>query len=193
MPIAPPIPDQKTVQGRENQLRFIVNVASRHWLKIAIFTIIGMLLLGILGKLRPEQRYPFASIGEVHIEQSRLTRTKGIGTVQIQSFAAKDLIARTNEKDLAEAVARAIVQHDISTSGPWSDVSTYEELQAKTAEINAAIQLIEASDERIERIQIKASAIDKEKAQIFADYATRVFVSQNREAQLEDPQILIDS
>ena len=186
MAITPPTTEQNTAHSHENQLRFVINVASRHWRKILAFTIVGMLLLVLIGRLRPEQLYPHASEGVVRIEPSPLSRIKGIGAVRVPTLTAKDLVARTNERDLAEAVARAIVQHDIANNGPWSNVSTFEELQVKTAELIAAINLIAVSDDSGERIQIQASADDLGKATRYADFATRVFVAQNREAQLEE-------
>jgi len=188
----PPPPQAGSTQGRDTtQLHFVLNVGSRHWGKILLFTLAGAFMFALYGFLEQPEQYSYEFQGEVQLTPSLWDRiSKNSGDIAVGAKSATDLVVGTSIRSLSEDVVRAIVQEDLATNGPWSDVLTTEdspEFRLKAAEVSQALRLIpeDNTTTREGRVKISAQSSDPVKARRFADMATRIFAAQNRENQLD--------
>ncbi len=186
----PPL-DQQLTQNREHQLRFIVNVLTLRWRMIAVFTIVAMAVYGSVGLVWRERPVSqFRAEAKVLVTPSPWDKDalKGMGGTPLTPFDAQSLVKRTSLQRLAEKVARAMVQQDIAEGRAWSDVVTEEEFAAKTGEVQSKLALT-VPDPQSGVIVIEASNCrSEEEAKRVAEFASRVFVEENHQGQIEEDQ-----
>jgi capsular exopolysaccharide synthesis family protein len=175
-------------QTQENQFRFIINVLMRRWRMIGAFTVVTMLLTGFLGMYRKEEaRATFRARAEVLVKQSAWEKEilQGVGGASLTPLTPKALISRTSKENLAEAVVRALVQRDIAEGGPWSELTTEDEINLRKVEVANRIALEPDAESGLVRIDVSNCPTQEEAIDI-AEFAARVFVETNREFKLED-------
>lgn len=184
-----PILDQQTAQTRENQLRFTVNVLLRRWVWIAFFTILGMVGLGGWGWWHQEKVLRvYRATAKVIVTQSFWDKgiLKDVGGTPLLPVDAQSLVKRTSKQQLAEKVARALIQQDIAEGGALGGIAREEEYRSKTAEVFNSLTL-SVEDPQSGVILIEATNCPTaEDAKRVAEYAARVFVEENRQLHLEE-------
>ncbi len=184
----PPI-ERPTTQARENQLRFVVNVLAKHAWLLLISSVIGSLLMGVYGIYRQETFKPaYQAEAKVIVAESFWDRgvLKDVGGTPLLPVDAASLVKRTSRQQIAERVARAMVQRDIERGGQFAEVVTEDEYANKTAEILNCLN-ISVEDPQSGVIVLQATNLpDQDLAARIAEFAARVFVDQNRQLRLEE-------
>ncbi|NIA12782.1 MAG: polysaccharide biosynthesis tyrosine autokinase [Nitrospiraceae bacterium] len=183
-PNGPPV-----AQVREHQLRFVVNVLLRRWVMILTFTLTASLGMGGWGLLwRVEPHQTFRAQAKVLAAKSSWDKgiLRGVGGPPLIPADALSIVRRTSKKDLAEKVARALVQQDILDGQIDSGVVTEEEYAARAASIGNRIKIqVEDPDSGVILIESEDCATPEEATRL-AEFAARVFVKQNRQSRLEE-------
>lgn len=184
-----PVLDQQITQARENQLRFTVNVLLRRWVLIACFTFGVSAIFGSVGLMRQE------TVHGLYKAQAKVIVSKSLWDTSILSnvsgtplvpMDAASLVKRTSKQQLAEKVAKALVQQDVAEGRALSSVSTEDEYAAKSAEIHNMLNLT-VEDPNSGVILLEANnCASQEEARRVAEFAARVFVEENRQFQLEE-------
>lgn len=175
-------------QAQDNQFRFIVNVLIRRWRMIALFTVVTMLLTGFLGMYRTQEaRATYKARAEVLVKQSAWEKDilKGLGGGSLVPLTPKALISRTSKENLAEAIVRGIIQRDVIEGGPWSELTTEDEIGLKKLDVASRITLEPDMESGLIRIEA-VNCLTQQEAIDIAEYAARVFVLTNRAFKLED-------
>ena len=184
----PPL-DEQAAKTREHQLRFIYNVLARRWLMIVASAVAGAAALAswdTLSRDTPKQLY--GATAKVLVVQSLWDKDilKGVGGTPLVPVDAQSLVKRTSRRQLAEKVAHALVQLDISAGGASGRIATEPEYAAKADEIYGYLS-IEAEDLQSGLIAIEArNCPSDEEARRIAEFAARVFVEENRQLRLEE-------
>ena len=183
----PNIGSASTQQARENQFRFVFNALLEHWMLIATCTILFACVLGGLALLRRETAEPrFQTYVEVLFKPSQWEKDilQGVGGMSL-AISPQDLVEQTSKRNLAEEVALALVQRDLAQGDEYSRVATPGELQALTARV--ADHLTLSTVQNSQHIRIEANDCETpEEAETIAEFAARVFVDLNRQANLAE-------
>jgi len=187
MPMETPALEQPTVQSRGNQLRFILDVGTRHWLIILVATLVCCLGYGIASLLLLGDRgIQFIASTDLVVQESPYDKEilRGLAGPALSKISPETLVGRATKFGYHKELARAIVQEDIEEGGPWAGVATETELAQKTHQLQNQVQLI--PDRVSKTIQVKVSASTEAEAHRIAELAARVFIDCNRQLMLDE-------
>ena len=193
---SPPL-DLQGSPNREHQLRFVVNVLTRHWLLIFVFTAIASVLYGAFGLFWLEREPAggqYTAQARILVKQSFWDKDilKGLSGTPLTPLDAQTLVRNTSPQTLSEKIARALVQQDISEGRQLSDVSTEDEYKRKAAEIQRSLTLT-VDDPQNGVITLAVTGCEtREDASRLAEFAARVFVEEKRQAQTDEDRITYD-
>lgn len=165
--------------NRENQLRFVVNVGARRWLLIMIFMLLGAVVYGVLGYfMYKEHPAKWTASTDLVLRQSIYDTgiLKELRIPEVVENTPSSLVEGST--DLADEVARALVQEDIIEGGSLGAVATEEEYDLQVDAIRSALTL--DPFDRDGRIRVSANAATREQATRIADAAARMLVVRNR-------------
>lgn len=173
--------------GRDNQLRWVLNVLARQWKMVAGFTLAGA-LVSVLGGMFWQRTPKPAYTAQTHLTVQPSRWEQGI----LKNPAARPIIQSTPEAltelipihALAEDIARAMVEDDLSRGGPMGAVATDDEYAAKAADIQNRLTLEPLP--RAGRIKIAANAATAEQARELTEFAARRFIELNRRILFEE-------
>ena len=200
MSLDSPSIEQQAQPNREHQLRFVVNVLTRHWILILVFALSVSLVYGLFDMLhRRTQASPrdsFQGQAKVIIKQSLWDRDalKGIGGVSTTQLDAQKLVAGyRGSQALAEKIARALVQQDVAEGRQLAEVATENEYKLKTAEIKRNLDLTAENQNNNEITLIVKDCATKQEALNAAEFAARVFVDEVRQMQMETAREAYDA
>jgi len=180
-----PTLDQPASEPRENQLRFLITVASRHWLVILCFAVLGLAAFAVVDFVWKEKVPDWVASVDLVVRQPIRERfyTQGLDA----SAKPRTLIELMSESTLYEDVARELIREDIGEGGPWADIATPQEIGAVTAKISRALfPPKEIAGQG--KIRIEARWETKEQAERIAKCAARVFIERSHQSLLEQEQ-----
>lgn len=186
MDLPPMEPAQKAAAG-DNTFRFLINVLSDYWGMILAGTLGGVLLVGGASwLLREVQKDKFESLAEIRIlpspwEKGVLAEISGVAITSTPT-ALRD---RTNLSTLAEETALALVQADLQTGGPLSDITSKEEMLRLAQQIEANVRLTPFDEQKKLRITVTNCA-SKEEAERVAEFTTRVLLAQHQQMETKE-------
>jgi capsular exopolysaccharide synthesis family protein len=188
----PPVLDAQNPQAREHQLRFIVNVLTRRWVMISVFTLLGMVTLVTFNTFfKPVvARAGYTANARVLVSQSFWDKgiLRDVGGTPLVPVNAQALVKRTSLQQLAQKVTRALVQRDIAEGRALSNLTTEREYEAKAGELLSNLSLrVDGPDSDAIVVEV-ANQPSQEDATRLAEYAARVFVEDNRQFHLEEEQ-----
>ena len=192
MSLDSPSIEQQAQPNREHQLRFVVNVLTRHWILILVFALSVSLVYGLFGmaiqRSRGILKESFQGQAKVIIKQSLWDRDalKGIGGVSTTQLDAQKLASGYQRNQiLAEKIARALVQQDVAEGRQLAEVATEIEYKNKTEEIKRNLKLTVENPANSEITLTVENCASKQEALNSADFAARVFVEEVRQMQTE--------
>ncbi|MBL7649160.1 MAG: polysaccharide biosynthesis tyrosine autokinase [Candidatus Hydrogenedentes bacterium] len=181
-----PILEEGTRQPKENQFRFLWNIFSERWALLLFSTILGAVSFGGLTWMTHKTTPTlYQATGMLIIKPTEYSQLapKSAGSPTLQ---AATLVAKTSESAVAEEVARALIQRDIATGGPRSDVATEEEFKVESQRVAGKIKFSTSKDSK-DQIEIHVQGCESAReAEDIAEYATRVFMEMNRQVHMED-------
>ncbi len=172
-----PAMEQSAPIGRENQLRFLVNVAVRWWAVIALSTALLSLGFGGYGLMQAKRRPAVTAQATLTLKvvPSQWMDLRDVGGPGVAEFTAQDVIDEVDKSALAVEVARALVQRDVERGGPNAALVSEQDLQAKANEIERMISFEPILKTPQIVLKVKAAGLDE--ARDIAEYAARVFIS----------------
>lgn len=181
--------EQAATQGtRENQFRFVLNVALRRWKLIALLTLACSLLYGIYGlfvfKTRPQFQGTAVLIVRQSPWESQLLRD--VGGKPLFQNSPEALVERVSRRGVAEDLTRALVQQDIAEGRAFASVTSEAEFTTKVAEIEKILSIEPMPESGM--IRITASADSEEEAKRIAEFGARVFIDRNRRFLSEEEE-----
>lgn len=172
----------------DNTFRFVLDVLGRHLVLVVASTVI-VAILGALGAyaLRKEsfayEAYVDLTVTPSFWESPVMANISGN---VFEKRTPKALKESTSLRELAQDVARAVVQSDVGTAERWSTVTTDQEYEAVAQEILRMLRL-EDMDGRVLRVQIYND--DEDDARRIADFASRVLVEYTRDQERDEQQL----
>jgi len=175
-------------EGRENQLRFVINVGVQRWRLIAAFTVATMLVAGLLGMYRYEApRGTYGARADVILKPSVWDKDvlRDVGGPSFTPLTPKALIQRTSIETLAEDLVQALVQRDVIGGGPWSRVVTQEEVAEKKAQLLGQLSFLDDPQSGLIHVEV-IGCRTQEEAKDIAEFAARVFVQINHQYRLDE-------
>lgn len=166
---------------RDNQFRFVINVALRRWKLIAFLTITASLAYGVYGLLVFKLRPQFIGSAQLIVKQSPWEREllRDVGGKPLFPSSPKALVERVSRRGVAEDVTNALIQQDIAEGRAYASIVTAEEFAAKVAEMENLLSIEPIPDSGI--IRITAQADDPQTAKRIAELGSRVFIDRNRQ------------
>ncbi|HRK34263.1 MAG TPA: polysaccharide biosynthesis tyrosine autokinase [Candidatus Hydrogenedentes bacterium] len=173
---------------RENQFRFVLNVALRRWKLILLFSIVASVVYGVYGlyafKLRPQ----YQGIADLVVRQSVWDREllRDVGGKPLFESSPKALVDRVSRRGVAEDLTRALIQQDVAEGRAYASVVTEDEFSAKVAELESLLSI--EPDPENGMIRISAHANSEESAKRIAEFGARVFIDRNRRFLSEEEE-----
>lgn len=172
----------------DNTFRFLFGVLSAHVVLLASCAILGALAWGGFMLIQQEvlpSRYQTSTRVVIAHSKWQTQALKDVGGAALFSMTPEELVKRTSLSDLAEEVARALVQIDVRTGGAFSALATVEEVNAKGQQLEGKITLTPDNDAQQVDIEIANCDTPQEAVQL-ADLAARVFIEMNRELRVQE-------
>lgn len=180
-----PTLDGSASEPKENHLRKLVTVATRHWLMIVLFTAAGLLGGTVVQLLVQDKAPKWKASVDLLVKSSPLETLYKEGLVT--GVDTRKILAALGEEAFAEDIARALVRKDIAEGGPWAGLTTESEIRAAIDEIRMAVPKPEELPGQ-GKIRILAHAGTKEEAVRRAECAARVFVERSQQYLLEEEE-----
>lgn len=183
--------DQAATQERENQLRFILNVGMQHWVMIAVFVAVGCLVGGALGYFfrgAPDVVYRYRSQAQLRVEQSPYEKEtfQSLGNKPLFSNSPDALVDRINKRDVAEDVARALVQEALVSGEDMGALATEEDYHLKASLIESDLKFTPNQEARI--IVIEGAGQTEAEARQIVEFAARAFIKRHRQYLFREKQ-----
>lgn len=182
MTVDVPTLENQPKQATDNQIRFLINVASRYWPVIVMSTVVGMIVVGTLGYFITPKDLPnfqrYVDLDVISESNSDLLSSAGIRAGYIAT--PESIANRTSAKRLADGVATQLIQEDIERGGPWSGLAGSEEVAAFANRILGMVSLEPLNQNGKLRVWAKNAGSDAE-AQRVAEAAARVVIEITRE------------
>ncbi len=182
-----PTLDSHPKQATDNQIRFLINVASRYWPMILLCTVVGMAVVSAMGyAITPTEMATYQAhvdLDVVGLDDSPLLQGAGRPTGYI---ATPDAIKnRTSMNRLAEDVAAYLIQEDIETGGPWSGIGSKEDVAAFVARLLGILELEPMSQNGRIRVWARNATSDDEARRV-AEAGSRVLIHHTRQYYMAD-------
>ncbi|NUM52396.1 MAG: polysaccharide biosynthesis tyrosine autokinase [Candidatus Hydrogenedentes bacterium] len=173
---------------RDNQFRFVINVALRRWKLIAAVTAIASLAYGVYGLLMFQMRPQFTGTTQLIVRQSPWEREllRDVGGKPLFPSSPQALVERVSRRGVAEDLTNALIQQDITEGRAFAGVVTPEEFAAKVAEVETLLTIEPIPDTGMIRITANADEVDAAKR--MADLGARVFIERNRQFLSEEEE-----
>ncbi len=173
---------------RDNQFRFVINVALRRWKMIAIITLIASLVYGVYGMLVFQMRPQFVGSAKLTVRQSPWEREllRDVGSKPLFPSSPLAIVERVSRRGVVEDLTNALIQQDIAEGRAFAMVATPEEYAAKVAEIETRLTIEPVQDSAT--IRITAQSDDADAAKRMAELAARVFIDRNRQFLNEEEE-----
>lgn len=171
-----PAIEQATSHARENQLRWLISVVSRHWRMIVVFSVLGMLAYGIFGLFFFKKETTFEATTQLIVRQSPWDKNilRTVAPSQLVDTSPKALIERVNRQSVAEAVVRSLVNDGVAEGFKWGKLASFDEVADATAQINGLLELTPVQESGL--ITVKARGATADEAKLIADHAARAFI-----------------
>ncbi|MBM3289191.1 MAG: hypothetical protein FJY92_03485, partial [Candidatus Hydrogenedentes bacterium] len=114
---------------RDNQFRFVINVALRRWQMIALITVAASLVYGVYGLLVFKLRPQFSGTSLLVVRQSPWEREllRDVGGKPLFPSSPQALVERVSHRGVAEDLTNALIQQDIADGRAFAAVATPEE------------------------------------------------------------------
>lgn len=177
-----------TQPGKEDQLRFILNVVARRWQWIALCTVLGAVGYGIVGLVTYDNASIYTSQTQLIIHEPVGQRVPGVGSSPLFKNSPATIVERIPVTDVAEDVVRALVVEDIDSGGPYGALTTDDEIgreaNALLARYNIRIDPMEGAN----KIRVIAAGPGQEEVWRVVDLAARAFIGRNRQMILDQEQ-----
>lgn len=173
---------------RDNQFRFVINVALRRWKLIAIVTAAVSLAYGVYGLFMFKMRPQFVGASKLIVRQSPWEREllRDVGGKPLFPSSPEALVERVSRRGVAEDLTNALIQQDIADGRAFAAVVTPEEFAARVAEVESLLSIEPIRDTGT--IRITAMADNADAAKRMADIAARVFIDRNRQFLSEEEE-----
>lgn len=174
--------------GRENQLRFILNIAARHWRLIFACAVLGSILYGAYGLYAFKKRPRYVGTSMLIVRQSPWEREllRDVGGKPLFPSSPQALVDRVSRRGVAEDLTRALIQQSIAEGGPAAGLATEAEFAAKVAEIEGMLTIEPLPESGMVRITVTSDSF--EEAQRVAESGARVFIDRNRRFLSEEEE-----
>jgi capsular exopolysaccharide synthesis family protein len=174
--------------GKEDQLRFLLNVVARRWQWIALCAVLGAVGYGIVGLVLYDDTPMYTSQTQLILHEPVGQRVPGVATEPLFKNSPTALVDRIPVPDLAEDVVRAMVVEDIESGGPYGALTTDEEIGRATdvllAHYGVNIQPIQGAN----KIAISAVGPGQDEVWRIVDLTARAFIARNRQMLVEQEQ-----
>ena len=173
---------------RDNQFRFVINVALRRWKMIATVTLVASLVYGVYGMLVFKMRPQFVGSAKLTVRQSPWEREllRDVGSKPLFPSSPLAIVERVSRRGVVEDLTNALIQQDIAEGREFAMVATPEEFAAKVAEIETRLTIEPVQDSAT--IRITAQADNADAAKRMAELAARVFIDRNRQFLNEEEE-----
>jgi capsular exopolysaccharide synthesis family protein len=166
---------------RDNQFRFVINVALRRWKMIAIVTVIASSAYGVYGLLVFTFRPQFVGTTQLIVRQSPWEHEllRDVGGKPLFPSSPQALVERVSRRGVAEDLTNALIQQDIAEGRAYASVVTQEEFAAKVAVVETLLTIEPMQEAGM--IRITAQADDPDESKRMAELGSRVFIDRNRQ------------
>lgn len=174
--------------GRENQLRFVLNIAARHWRLVLACAVLGSILYGAYGLYAFKKRPRYVGTSMLIVRQSPWEREllRDVGGKPLFPSSPQALVDRVSRRGVAEDLTRALIQQSIAEGGPAAGLATEAEFAAKVAEIEGMLTIEPLPESGMIRITVTSDSL--EEAQRVAESGARVFIDRNRRFLSEEEE-----
>ncbi|HOJ34354.1 MAG TPA: polysaccharide biosynthesis tyrosine autokinase [Candidatus Hydrogenedentes bacterium] len=175
---------------RENQLRYVFNVTARRWRLILLFTMAGVLGLPTADYLTNKRDISpvWQAETQLIVRESPYDMEifKGLGGAPLFRNAPDALIARIHKRDVAEDIARGLVQEGLFENDVTAQVATEDEYaaQADTLEQELTFETVKNTN----LITIRGKGPTPEQARRIVDLAARAFIRRNQQYLVRESQ-----
>lgn len=173
--------------SQDNTFRFVLDVLGRH-LVLVVASTVFVAILGAVGAFAlREESFNYEAFADLTVTPSfwESPIMADIGGSVFGKRTPKALKERTSLRELAQDVARAVVQSDVHTIERWSTVTTEQEHDAVARQILSMLRL-EDLNNGILRVRIRND--DEGDARRIAELASRVLVEYTRDQQRNEQQ-----
>lgn len=176
-----PTLENQPKQATDNQIRFLINVASRYWAVIVASTVAGMLIVGILGYLiTPKDQRVYQWHVDLDVISEWDSPFLNSGRPSGPTATPETIAGRTSANRLAETVAAYLIQEDIEQGGPWSGLSGKDEVAGFAGRLLGMISLEPMGQNGRLRVWAKNATSDEEARRV-AEAAARGVIQLTRE------------
>ncbi len=176
--------------ARENQLRYVFNVTARRWRLIMVFSLAGTLGLPVadyaMNRREPQQIWQAETQLIVRESPYDMEIFRGLGGAPLFRNAPDALVARIHRRDVAEDVARGMVQEGLFENDISAQIATEDEYALQTETIERNLEFETIKDTNLITIRGKASTPDQ--ARQVTDLAARAFIRRNQQFIVRESQ-----
>jgi capsular exopolysaccharide synthesis family protein len=185
--------DQAVSRSRETQLRFVMSVSARRWKMITAFTVAVAIFWGMVAYMRNPPRTRFLASTDVVVKDNLGDQVirQVVGGAPLTAATPKALIQLVGKRELAEEVARALVQKDLASRGGGGSISKDEEYAVRADSVQGALD-VRDDPANAGLIHLVARSADQNEASSIADFAARVFTNRARQMQVEQEEQTYD-
>ena len=178
---------------QNNQLRFIIDVLLRHWGKALIATVLMGLLGGVAASYTKVEEHTFFATTDLTIKASLYDSPvmQDLGGTTFGQMTPENVVGRyTTNRVLAEEIAVALVQQDISESRALANLSTQDEMLSRALDVESRLTFTPYAVEN--KIEITAIGGTYKEAERLADTAARILIDQSKRSIARDQQRTYD-
>ncbi len=185
-------------QGRENQLRFLVNVVARHWKLIAAS--VPVAVLGYFCFVQgyalffqpPAPEVQWRAQTQLVVQQAEWEKEifRSLAGTPLFRGTPTALAGRISARDLAADAVHAMVQDDLLNGGLMGGIFTEESVEAAIQPISSGLEVVPEDETGV--IGVLGAASGREEARRIVDYAGRSFIERNQRFLSNEEQEALD-
>jgi len=177
-----------TQPGKEDQLRFLLNVVARRWQWIVMCTVLGAVGYGIVGLVTYDDTPIYMSQTQLILHEPVGSNVPGVGTTALFKNSSAIIVERIPVSDVADDIVRAMVAADIHEGGPYGALTTDDEISRESAALRARYNIQIQAMEGAQKIRVMATGPGDEEVWRVVDLAARAFIGRNRQMALDQEQ-----